>query len=471
MKYGLLLLLALLPCAPAAAEDVAVVVGHNTPLPGSGYPALQYADDDALRTAELLMALGVRVTLLTTPDAETARRMPTLAGMARPPTRAAVREALRDAAKVGPKDTVWIYFSGHGSMSGANAWLHLADGRMTRGELRRWGQPTADAAGRVHLIIDACHSWFLVNARGGRVVATPEDDTLLSWNRAGFLLSTSQRKEVHEWAAYRGGVFTHLLLGALRGAADVNADGTVSYGEAHAYLVAANLGVSDVRARIEPFVKAPLVGPAALTTWTPSALSRRAQIPSALNGRLFIDDARGERVLDAHKAAGAPLNVWLPLSERVVLHRGAEQWSLNQVGRFERNLNADETVNSRGLVSDALRADLFARPLSVDFVAGFEAGHGVQAPPAAVVQPAFVWHEDPWTLGLLTSAGASLAAAGVLTPMYLGARDEADKRPITDDTEAAGRRATQLQAGMAATWATGGALLAAATLRIVLSSD
>ena len=110
---------------------------------------------------------------------------------------------------------------------------------------------------RLHVVIDSCHSYFLVNARGRRVAVAEAQDSLDRYPSVGFLLSTSRGKEVHEWSGYGGGVFTYQLLSAMRGAADVDGDGAVAYSEAHAYLAAANMDVTDPRARIEPFVQHP----------------------------------------------------------------------------------------------------------------------------------------------------------------------------------------------------------------------
>lgn len=46
----------------------------------------------------------------------------------------------------------------------------------------------------------------------------------------------------------RGGVFTHELLSALSGAADVNADRRVEYSEVQAFIASANRAIHDPRA-------------------------------------------------------------------------------------------------------------------------------------------------------------------------------------------------------------------------------
>ncbi|MCA9491265.1 MAG: caspase family protein, partial [Myxococcales bacterium] len=224
--------LGLVAAGPALAGPAparfALVVGNNHPLPGSGYETLQYADDDALRFAALLGDLGADVQLLTGPDADTAPRWPGLADRAKPPTRQHLLDALaavRARVAADPEAEVYVYFSGHGSLSAASAHLHLLDGPFTRTDLHEHVLRGLQDARRVHLIIDSCHAWFLVNARGARVAVAQDEESLDRYPQVGFLLSTSRGKEVHEWSGYRAGVFSHQLLSALRGAADVDGDG------------------------------------------------------------------------------------------------------------------------------------------------------------------------------------------------------------------------------------------------------
>ncbi|MCA9556834.1 MAG: caspase family protein, partial [Myxococcales bacterium] len=123
-------LLTLTLSTAAWAGRYAIVVGNNHALAGSGYDRLEYADDDALRFAALLGDLGADVQLLTGPDADTAPRWPGLADRAKPPTRQHLLDALaavRARVAADPEAEVYVYFSGHGSLSAASAHLHLLD--------------------------------------------------------------------------------------------------------------------------------------------------------------------------------------------------------------------------------------------------------------------------------------------------------------------------------------------------------
>ena len=61
---------------PAVAERFALVVGENEPAADSGLAPLRYADDDALRHADLLRAAGAQVETLVVLDDTTQRRFP-----------------------------------------------------------------------------------------------------------------------------------------------------------------------------------------------------------------------------------------------------------------------------------------------------------------------------------------------------------------------------------------------------------
>lgn len=87
-----------------------------------------------------------------------------------------------------------------GTVTSSEAFLHLSDGRFTRVDMHREVLKRLPAE-RVHVIIDSCHSFFLVNqrpvnSRGERVPVDPEEESLSNYAHVGFLLSTSDSNEV-----------------------------------------------------------------------------------------------------------------------------------------------------------------------------------------------------------------------------------------------------------------------------------
>ena len=165
-------LLALILASPAFG----VIVGHNGAL-GDGRADLRYADDDAARMYELLQAGGVDAQLLTTFDAVSQEVFGSLLAQTRPPTLAEVERAVakvRDqvdaAVAKGEQPEVYFFYSGHGDVEDGEGFVGLDGGRLRRRDLYRLvidGLP----AHRVHVIVDACKSYFLVGGRGpgGRV--------------------------------------------------------------------------------------------------------------------------------------------------------------------------------------------------------------------------------------------------------------------------------------------------------------
>src|SRR6185369_6871401 len=65
----------------------------------------------------------------------------------------------------------------------------------------------------------------------------------------GFLVSSSQSGESHEWEAFQSGVFSHEVRSGLTGAADADGDGLVSYREIAAFVLRANAAIVNEQYR------------------------------------------------------------------------------------------------------------------------------------------------------------------------------------------------------------------------------
>src|SRR5215831_2981938 len=132
MKRGILALAMFFGCLSTARAGVderyfALVVGYNGPpvtADSDVVAPLRYADDDALSFYELEHEAGSDAVLLTVPDADSRRRFPWAAGVARPPTMSEIDQAVSDlnkrmdaAARAGLSPTFLLFFSGHGSRS------------------------------------------------------------------------------------------------------------------------------------------------------------------------------------------------------------------------------------------------------------------------------------------------------------------------------------------------------------------
>ncbi len=167
-------------------------------------------------------------------------------------------------------DTVlYIVYAGHGNVRDggpAATWLDyegyitLEDMRITGADLARIvaGIP----ASRVHVIVDACASYYLAYSRGPGGERRPlsgfqDASQLASDPRVGLLLSTSSARESHEWDGFQAGVFSHEVRSGLYGAADADGDGRVSYREMAAFIRQANGAIPNDRFRPQILARAP----------------------------------------------------------------------------------------------------------------------------------------------------------------------------------------------------------------------
>jgi hypothetical protein len=281
---SVVLMASLFVCASAAArtKTYAVIIAENRSL-DPGVKPLQFADDDGAKTWELFQLFADRTALFVILDADSARLHPDAARAAESPERAAIFDKLarfnaemaRDTDR-GDEPELFFIYAGHGDVDGnGQGYINLRDSKLTRAELYR-DIIAPSKAKFVHVIVDACKSYYLVNARGGNkrwvddsvppeegaagdahLQAFLEEEQLERHPRAGVIVATSGDQETHEWSRYRGGILSHELRSALRGAADVNGDGRIEYSELRAFLAAANARVRNPEARVDVFARAP----------------------------------------------------------------------------------------------------------------------------------------------------------------------------------------------------------------------
>jgi hypothetical protein len=384
-----------------AHKSYAVIVAHNRSV-DPGTAPLRYADDDGARYWELFSSLTPEAALLTSLDQETEALFPQAAAAARAPTREAVREAfakararMRQDKAQGIETTLYAVFVGHGAVDEEGVgYLSLADGRYTREELLR-DVVDDQEADQTHLIVDACHAYFMVHARGG-----PEDEERGGRDygealqnflrqgeersrrpRLGLLLSTSGAAEVHEWSRYQGGVFSHELRGGLLGAADVDGDLKVSYAELEGYLTAANASVRHARARLNFLIKPPQGGSGApLLDLRALSSATLLKMPQGQGGRFHVEDSRGVRYADFHAAGDGPTYLaLLKSSPRYFVRKEDAEAEVDHEVGVEGFASAPAEAfrplpaQARGSVEESYREGLFAVPYGRGFLQGFEA--------------------------------------------------------------------------------------------------
>jgi hypothetical protein len=420
-----------------------VAIGYNgAPASAKDIAPLRFADDDAASFHGFARGVARRSFLLTVFDPESLRRFPTHAAEARPPSRAELTRVWDDlkgelikATAAGDETVVLVFYSGHGIQDPTGAGLlTLLEGSLDQTAL--YEELLAPLPARfVHLFVDACHAEAIVRPRDlqAKVVDTTDATaaaylnrtTLARFPHVGAVVASTAGAQAHEWDAYQAGVFTHEILSALRGAADVDGNRRVEYSELAAFLAAANREVSDPRARPHTVIRAPQLNPrvpivdlgelrdAALLEGKPGDL-----------GAFHVEDERGVRILDLRAEEGFRVTIALPARETLYLRSSRGEVNLRpEPGsrlRFEDLRWAPADVRARGALESALRRGLFAARFGPNYYRGFadnttelvavdirEAEAVVEAgPPAASWQRRAAWPSLGLSAGLAVVSGA-----------------------------------------------------------------
>jgi hypothetical protein len=325
----------LLRPAVAAAADVArfaIVIGNNHGE-ADNVAELRFADDDAVATHELLLEAGVDSVLLTRLDQDSRRLYPQFDGV-QPPRRrdlddafAAVSARMRVAASGGAVTELLLFYSGHGDVAGGEGYVVLEDGRLTRTMLHTL--LAHSPAVRNHVFVDACKSYFLAfdKGAGGRRETYGSsfvaDTVPAGLANTGFVLSTSSDRDSHEWERYQAGILSHELRSALRGAADVDRDGRITYAELGAFLATANESIPNPKYRPDFMVRPPGRDlRREVLNWNASAAAVRIQ--GAPVGHFYVETADGERLLDGHPELGQEVALHVPAARPLFVRRNDE---------------------------------------------------------------------------------------------------------------------------------------------------
>ncbi|WP_224246361.1 caspase family protein [Hyalangium gracile] len=328
MRYpgGTLALVLVLAALPAWAEErpraaFAFIVGVNRSV-DPNEPPLRYADDDAARYLDLFRLLGARTYLLARLDQNTERLHPQAAAEASVPRQAEwdrlVDQLAKDVAQAKERNlgtVLYFVYAGHGSVRNGQGYVTLEDRQLTGKDLMDALIARVDAE-QVHLIVDACSSYFLAYGRGPggqrRPLSGFSDVAHLSEDgRVGLLLSTSSARESHEWEAFQSGVFSHEVRSGLYGAADADGDGRVSYKEIAAFVERANAAIPNERFRPEVHARPPKDG-----QWLVElgqAMAHRIEVDGSESVHLELEDSRGVRLADFHNSSGQRLYVARPV--------------------------------------------------------------------------------------------------------------------------------------------------------------
>lgn len=436
------------PRAALAAETnvrrFALVIGNNRPE-ASEAQLLRYADDDAVATHLLLSDAKVESALLVRPDATTRAMHPGLRVAGAPRFSDIEREferlsaRMKAASAAGARTEFLVFYSGHGDVDGGEGYVVLEDQRLTRSRL--FSLLARSPAAHNHVFVDACKSYFLVFDRGPGGRRTPyagnwAESVPARLGNTGFVLSTSSDRDSHEWERYQGGILSHQLRSGLRGAADADLDGTISYAELGAFLSTANRAIQNPRFKPDFMVRAPghdldqkilsYAGERATLNFTPRDW-----------GHFYVENARGERLLDAHPAPHQALKLLVPEERPLFVRQNDERaefvvQSAGAVAVSELTSTAPELAQ-RGALSLAFEW-MFSSPFSQKDVASFRnvAAEQRDAPTLDTASGSKTRRTVAWAAGLtaLGAGAAGLTLSGLAVESSLSARGTSQRNIV-----------------------------------------
>jgi hypothetical protein len=438
----LLLVLCVAPRARATEAEVlrfALVIGNNRPESSTGQ-VLRYADDDAVATHLLLADARVESLLFIAADEVTRGLHPglSIAGAPRWPEIERgfdkLASHMKEAAKRGARTELLIFYSGHGDVENGEGYVVLEGQRLTRSLL--FSLLSRSPAQHNHVLVDACKSYFLVFDRGPGGHRTPyagawAESVPARLGNTGFVLSTSSDRDSHEWERYQGGILSHQLRSGLRGAADADLDGTISYAELGAFLTTANRAIKNPRFKPDFMVRAP---DADLDRKILSYAAERATMHFAPRrwGHFYVENARGERILDAHPAPGQALRLSMPAERPLFVRQHDEQaeYVVEDEGAVEVAELSPTTPEfaQRGALSLAFEW-IFSTPFGPSDVAEFRSSRAAIRDEPGGRGPSTTRRTVAWVSGLtgVAAGAAGLTLSGLAVNTSLQARGDSQR--------------------------------------------
>jgi hypothetical protein len=304
--------LALALVGPAGAEEPAVptrrfalVVGQNRG--GDKNVRLRYATSDARSFGDLLVELGgVR------PDDLVLLLDQGLPAFRDATERLRVQAAAAEAS--GQRCELMLYYSGHSDEEG----LLFGRDKLPYADLRA-SIERVPAAVRV-AILDSCSSGSMTRAKGGVSKPAFLFDASSDMTGHAYITSSSAAEAAQESDKLGGSFFTHHLVSALRGAADVRGQGKVTLNDAYAYAFRETLASTEKTqyGPQHPAYEISLTGTGDLVFTDLRSSRAGLLLADELDGAIYVRDAKGELAVELDKEAGGRMEIGLPQGKYTV---------------------------------------------------------------------------------------------------------------------------------------------------------
>ncbi|MDF1564767.1 MAG: caspase family protein [Deltaproteobacteria bacterium] len=298
--------------ATAATRRFALITAANDG--GPDRTRLRFARSDAEAVSDLLSELGGvagadRILALNTDREGLEQALVT------------ARERLQAAAGSADRIELIFYYSGHSDEEG----LLLGKERYGYRELRKALEAMKTDV-RI-AVLDSCASGALTRAKGGVARAPFLVDDSRQVKGQAILTSSSADEASQESDRIGGSFFTHYLVSGLRGAADSDADQTVTLAEAYQFAFRETLARTE---RTQGGAQHPnydfqLSGTGDVVMTDLRQASSTLVIAAELGGRVYLRDTAGHLVAELKKPAGSPVVLGLqPGTYEITLDDGQQ---------------------------------------------------------------------------------------------------------------------------------------------------
>jgi hypothetical protein len=295
----------------------ALIIGSNT---GSAQNAkLQYAVSDANAFSRVLTEMGgvnkedlIYVTNPTLQDFIASIN--------------ALSTKVKKVQDIHCRKEIIIYYSGHANESGILLNTELFPYPQFRKMI-----DTIPVDVRI-AVLDACSSGSLTREKGGTKRQPFLFDASAEMKGHAFLTSSSFDEAAQESDRIKGSFFTHYLISAMRGGADVNNDGKVTLNEAYEF------AFDETLKRTEKTLSGPqhaeydirLKGSGDLVMTDLRTSSAGLRLSASVSGRLFVRDKQGMLLAELNKFNEKPMEVGLePGTYQITLEKRSQILSAN----------------------------------------------------------------------------------------------------------------------------------------------